>query len=154
MKKASKNKIIQIRNENNNFIIVSHNIAKNTKLSDFAIRLYAYLKSHSENFYLSYSTIAKYLKISEDKVKKGIRELKQSGFLEIERKGNEFIYKLYDTTANEEYKIIDAIEKDALNYSDIHLIYRIINNQKVSQETRQKVADKLSKILKTNWLED
>ena len=55
---------------------------------------------------------------------------------------------------DEEYKIIDALENERLDYSDLRLINRILNNQKVSEETRRKVADKLNKIIKTNWLED
>lgn len=154
MKKATEtkqtNQIIQIRNQQNNFVIISNEIARNKRLTDSAKALYLYLKSHNENFYISIRTIANYLNWSDYKLKYVIKELKQSGFLEIERKGNHFIYKIYDTTANDEYKIKDAIENNYLDFSDIELIYRILNDKKITQELKEQIKDKLDKILHTN----
>lgn len=150
MKRPYNNKIIQIKSETN-FAQITYNITKGNKLTDFATRLYGYLKSHNENFYISYSAIAKHYKISEFKVKQAIKELKQSGFLEIERQGNNFIYKLYNDTENEEYKINESIKNNQLDFTDVETIYKILNNEKITAETREKIKNKLNDILHAKW---
>lgn len=155
MKRTKNEKIISIQSEQNHFVIISHNIARNTKLSDSAKSLYIYLKSHSENFILSYRRIANHFNISEWKIKTAIKELKQSGFLQIEKKpnSNEYKYILLDNPTNEEYKIAEQLATNQLNFADIDNIIKILNNKRISKETREKINEKLQAILHAKWLD-
>lgn len=137
------------------FTQITNQITKNNKLSDFAIRLYGYLKSHTNNFYLSYRTITNYLNISRDKLNKGINELKKSGFLEIkELKGkNQYKYILHDKPSNKDYEIVNNIEKNGyIDFSiyDIELIIKLLNNRHIDIESREKLKQKLDNITKYN----
>ena len=117
MKKSSetlnKARKFYITAQSNNFVIVSHNIARNQYLSDSAKSLYIYLKSHSENFYLSQRQIANYFDISMHKIELAMLELKENGFLKIEKleNKNQWRYILLD---NPTLKDLPNYQKDTI----------------------------------------
>lgn len=154
MKSNKNNTQIKIVKANYGFAPLSHNIARNNKLTDGAKTIYIYLNSLAENFYISNRQLAINLNKSLNYVITHIKELKQSGFIEIERNGNNFIYKIYTEPLNEEYKLKEMLNKNQLDFTDIETIYKILNNQKISQETRKQINEKLKKILKANWLDN
>lgn len=151
MKSNKNNTQIKIVKAEIGFSPLSHTIARNIKLSDGAKVIYIYLNSLAENFYISNRQLAINLNKSLNYVITHIKELKQSGFLEIERHGNDFIYKIYYEPLNEEYKLKEMLNKNMLDFTDIETIYKILNNQKITAETRNQINEKLRTILKTKW---
>ena len=129
MKKASQTQEIKlfITAEQDGFTIVSNNITRNTFLSDGAKALYIYLKSHSDNFNLSAQSIAEYLHKSIRTIKSQITELKQSGFLVLERKpnANVYYYKLLSSPKLENIKswsvedLHKAVCKGDISFEDL-----------------------------------
>lgn len=143
--------------ESSHFAQISHNITKNKKLSDFAVRLYGYLKSHNETFIISKRKIATYYNKGESTIQRALNELKKAGFLEVKKiNKNEYKYILYNSPKNKEYAIIQEINTNGLNnlISNIKDIYNILNNKEITKDTKQLINDKLQKILNKRWLDD
>lgn len=132
---------------------VSQQISKNKKLSFGAKAIYIYLNSHNENFYLSMDSIAYYLQVSKETIKRYIRELKKAGFLIVERIPNKNIYKYtcLMSPSNKDYLVQEKLENGQIIELASEL-NEIMNNPTITQETKDKVLTEIQKILKTNWI--
>lgn len=161
MKKAIKQAEETAKNETftteskSHFAIISYQITLNKKLSDNAKSLYIYLKSHSEYFYLSQRTIAKYLNKSVMTIARAINELKTCGFLEIERKPNtnEYKYILLDTPTNEDYKINEKLNRvNELTKEEQMQLYKAIETSKnITKKTKERLINYLIDISKAHF---
>lgn len=155
----NQDKKLTITQEQDGFVMIPYTIAKNNKLSDSAIRLYTYLKSHTQNFNLSYQSIANYLHKSESTIKRTIDELKDNGFLVLKRKENKNTYH-YELVNSPKLEQINDFSKENIlnafynNILDIKDILSLLQRKYIDKKTYNEIIDDICKIAKTKWLDD
>lgn len=158
MKTAKKQEIkLYITTEQNGFDMLTRNISRNIFLSAEAKELYIYINSHSETFNLSYESIANYFKKSVKTIKRAVDELKESGFLILERKpnANAYYYKLLKSPKIDQLKtfttenIKDAFFKNIISLQDINQLRKA---NKITLKQYNEIINQIMKIVKTEWL--
>lgn len=160
MKKAQKQEIkLYITAEQSGFDILTRNISRNTFLSDGAKALYIYLNSHNESFNLSAQSIANYLKKGIATINREIAELKESGFLILEKKenSNTYYYKLLKSPKLDHLKdftnekILNAFFENYISLKDIAQLYK---KKHITKKQYNEIFDEIVKIAKTDWLNE
>ena len=158
--KGTKNEIkLYITSEQNGFDMLTRNISRNKFLTDGAKSLYIYLNSHNENFNLSIQSIANYLNKGIATIKRKINELKQSGFLILEKKekSNAYYYKLLKSPKIERLKeftkenIIKSFFENNISFEDINQLRK---NKKITLKEYNEILDYIYKIAKTEWVKN
>ena len=158
-RQPNQDKTLFITQEQKGFDLLTRNISRNNKLSDGAIRLYVYLNSHSENFNLSYESIANYLNKSVKTIQRLINELKESGFLVLERKENKntYYYKLMQSPKLEQLN--DFSKENVLNaywhniIDDKDILYMLRKNL-ITRKIFDEIITEIIRIANTPWLDD
>ena len=158
-RQPNQDKTLFITQEQKGFDLLTRNISRNNKLSDGAIRLYAYLNSHSENFNLSAQSIANYLHKSIRTINTFIAELKQSGFLVLDRKenSNTYYYKLMQSPKLEEINdfskenVLNAYHRNVIDGKDLLLMLR---KNLITRKTYDEIITEIIRIANTPWLDD
>lgn len=159
MKKAKQeDKKLFITAEQNGFDMLTRNISRNTFLSDGAKALFIYLNSHNENFNLSIQSIATYLNKGIATINREIKELKDNGFLILEKKenNNSYYYRLSNSPKLNQIKdftndqIIDAFFKNIIDLKEISLLCK---KGYIMPKDCEKILDEIFKIMKESWLD-
>ena len=161
MKKATnQRKTLFITAEQNGYDMLTRNISRNTFLTDGAKALFIYLNSHNENFNLSAESIATYLHKSYRTIQRLIEELKENGFLILERKENKntYYYKLVNSPKierlNNDFTSDNIINAYCQNIIDTKEIDGLFNQKLITKSQYKEIMQKIFNIYKTKWLND
>lgn len=148
---TAENITIEINEPKHNFIIVYDTIYKNTDLNGYEIALLIYLLSRAPTYKPNKHGLMHALQFGKDIYFRTTKSLQEKGYLKIERNGNDYKYIVNQSpTLNDKQLTYEYLSR--CETFNAPLWNTLLNNQKISYETYNKLWENMQRIARINWI--
>ena len=121
------------------FTQIPNELIRDSAITSNAVRLYAYLASHSDGYDLAYQQIERQTDLGEHAIRQAIKLLVSAGWLKTERQrtaGKLGKYDFYVYASRLDYSKVESFQGGTITpHIEEHLIKKNTNNKKAAVET-------------------